>query len=79
MQAYNLNTLTDVQRTTLKDLADLGLVKLQQVGSFVIYFFHYQKEINSATVREIIEVYHILNLLIFKIIIGKERQLVYSY
>ncbi|KAJ4912458.1 transcription factor-related [Raphanus sativus] len=29
-EAYNLNTLTDVQRTTLKDLADLGLVKLQQ-------------------------------------------------
>ncbi|KAK9085218.1 hypothetical protein Sjap_025629 [Stephania japonica] len=29
-QAYNLNTLTDVQIHTLKDLADLGLVKLQQ-------------------------------------------------
>uniref|UniRef100_A0A1J3H1F3 RNA polymerase II transcription factor B subunit 2 n=1 Tax=Noccaea caerulescens TaxID=107243 RepID=A0A1J3H1F3_NOCCA len=29
-EAYNLNTLTDVQRNTLKDLADLGLVKLQQ-------------------------------------------------
>jgi transcription initiation factor TFIIH subunit 4 len=29
-QAYNLNTLTEVQNNTLKDLADLGLVKLQQ-------------------------------------------------
>ncbi|KAK9089313.1 hypothetical protein Scep_028395 [Stephania cephalantha] len=29
-QAYNLNTLIDVQMHTLKDLADLGLVKLQQ-------------------------------------------------
>ncbi|KAK9092483.1 hypothetical protein Syun_027394 [Stephania yunnanensis] len=29
-QAYNLNTLIDVQTHTLKDLADLGLVKLQQ-------------------------------------------------
>ncbi|XP_042499165.1 general transcription and DNA repair factor IIH subunit TFB2 isoform X2 [Macadamia integrifolia] len=28
-EAYNLNTLTDVQRNTFKDLADLGLVKLQ--------------------------------------------------
>jgi transcription initiation factor TFIIH subunit 4 len=30
LQAYNLNTLTEVQNNTLKDLADLGLVKLQQ-------------------------------------------------
>ncbi|CAI0407427.1 unnamed protein product [Linum tenue] len=29
-KAYNLNTLTDVQRSTLSDLADLGLVKLQK-------------------------------------------------
>ncbi|XP_039134832.1 LOW QUALITY PROTEIN: general transcription and DNA repair factor IIH subunit TFB2 [Dioscorea cayenensis subsp. rotundata] len=29
-EAYNLNTLTDVQRSAIKDLADLGLVKLQQ-------------------------------------------------
>lgn len=29
-EAYNMNTLTDVQRVTLRDLADLGLVKLQQ-------------------------------------------------
>ncbi|KAM7264109.1 hypothetical protein ACFE04_001792 [Oxalis oulophora] len=29
-QAYNINTLTDDQRSTIKDLADLGLVKLQQ-------------------------------------------------
>ncbi|OAY83767.1 General transcription factor IIH subunit 4 [Ananas comosus] len=29
-EAYNLNTLTDVQRNAIKDLADLGLVKLQQ-------------------------------------------------
>nr|XP_009392827.1 PREDICTED: RNA polymerase II transcription factor B subunit 2 isoform X2 [Musa acuminata subsp. malaccensis] len=29
-EAYNLNTLTDVQRIAIKDLADLGLVKLQQ-------------------------------------------------
>ncbi|WOK92805.1 RNA polymerase II transcription factor B subunit 2 isoform X4 [Canna indica] len=29
-QAYNLNTLTDVQRSAIKDLAGLGLVKLQQ-------------------------------------------------
>ncbi|CAO2842838.1 unnamed protein product [Amaranthus hypochondriacus] len=29
-QAYNINTLTDVQKSTIKDLADLGLVKLQQ-------------------------------------------------
>ncbi|KAF8409283.1 hypothetical protein HHK36_005357 [Tetracentron sinense] len=28
--AYNLNTLTEVQRNAIKDLADLGLVKLQQ-------------------------------------------------
>ncbi|KAG1359561.1 General transcription and DNA repair factor IIH subunit TFB2 [Cocos nucifera] len=29
-EAYNLNTLTDVQKHAIKDLADLGLVKLQQ-------------------------------------------------
>ncbi|XP_062096684.1 general transcription and DNA repair factor IIH subunit TFB2 isoform X2 [Humulus lupulus] len=29
-EAYNINSLTDVQRETVKDLADLGLVKLQQ-------------------------------------------------
>ncbi|XP_057950091.1 general transcription and DNA repair factor IIH subunit TFB2 [Malania oleifera] len=29
-EAYNVNTLTEVQRNTIKDLADLGLVKLQQ-------------------------------------------------
>lgn len=29
-EAYNVNTLTDVQRHIIKDLADLGLVKLQQ-------------------------------------------------
>ncbi|KAL2932030.1 General transcription and DNA repair factor IIH subunit TFB2 [Bienertia sinuspersici] len=29
-QAYNLNTLNEVQQSTIKDLADLGLVKLQQ-------------------------------------------------
>ncbi|GAB4851889.1 RNA polymerase II transcription factor B 52 kDa subunit [Ancistrocladus abbreviatus] len=29
-QAYNLNTLNEVQKNTVKDLADLGLVKLQQ-------------------------------------------------
>ncbi|KAK4590018.1 hypothetical protein RGQ29_020548 [Quercus rubra] len=29
-EAYNSNTLTEVQRNTIKDLADLGLVKLQQ-------------------------------------------------
>ncbi|XAR59606.1 hypothetical protein NMG60_11015498 [Bertholletia excelsa] len=29
-EAYNMNTLTDIQRTVIKDLADLGLVKLQQ-------------------------------------------------
>ncbi|KAF5728672.1 general transcription factor IIH subunit 4 [Tripterygium wilfordii] len=29
-QAYNVNTLNEVQRSTIKDLADLGLVKLQQ-------------------------------------------------
>ncbi|KAK4483562.1 hypothetical protein RD792_010761 [Penstemon davidsonii] len=29
-EAYNSNTLTDVQRNIIKDLADLGLVKLQQ-------------------------------------------------
>ncbi|KAL0435031.1 UNVERIFIED_CONTAM: General transcription and DNA repair factor IIH subunit TFB2 [Sesamum radiatum] len=29
-KAYNLNTLSDVQRSIIKDLADLGLVKLQQ-------------------------------------------------
>ncbi|KAM7513081.1 hypothetical protein LguiB_011956 [Lonicera macranthoides] len=29
-EAYNMNTLTDIQRSTIKDLADLGLVKLQQ-------------------------------------------------
>lgn len=29
-KAYNLNTLSDIQRSIIKDLADLGLVKLQQ-------------------------------------------------
>ncbi|CAL5412215.1 unnamed protein product [Camellia sinensis] len=29
-EAYNMNTLTDSQRNVIKDLADLGLVKLQQ-------------------------------------------------
>ncbi|KAL7105747.1 hypothetical protein ACP275_07G064200 [Erythranthe tilingii] len=29
-KAYNLNTLSDIQRNILKDLTDLGLVKLQQ-------------------------------------------------
>ncbi|GAB2221759.1 hypothetical protein Drorol1_Dr00012947 [Drosera rotundifolia] len=29
-QAYNVNTLTEFQKHTIKDLADLGLVKLQQ-------------------------------------------------
>ncbi|XP_042029509.1 general transcription and DNA repair factor IIH subunit TFB2-like [Salvia splendens] len=29
-KAYNLNTLSDIQRTIVKDLVDLGLVKLQQ-------------------------------------------------
>ncbi|CAH9082361.1 unnamed protein product [Cuscuta epithymum] len=29
-EAYNTNTLTDVQRNILRDLSDLGLVKLQQ-------------------------------------------------
>ncbi|KAK4271531.1 hypothetical protein QN277_020215 [Acacia crassicarpa] len=29
-EAYNVNTLTDFQRNIIKDLADLGLVKLQQ-------------------------------------------------
>ncbi|KAI3736178.1 hypothetical protein L6452_15714 [Arctium lappa] len=28
---YNMNTLTDIQRTTIKDLADLGLIKHQQM------------------------------------------------
>ncbi|XP_052308580.1 general transcription and DNA repair factor IIH subunit TFB2 isoform X3 [Populus trichocarpa] len=30
-EAYNMNTLTEIQRNTIKDLAELGLVKLQQV------------------------------------------------
>jgi hypothetical protein len=30
LQAYSLNTLTDVQRNAIRDLAELGLVKLQQ-------------------------------------------------
>lgn len=29
-EAYNMNTLSDIQRNIVKDLADLGLVKLQQ-------------------------------------------------
>ncbi|PON36780.1 TFIIH transcription factor [Parasponia andersonii] len=29
-EAYNINSLTEVQSSTIKDLADLGLVKLQQ-------------------------------------------------
>ncbi|WCJ27011.1 General transcription and DNA repair factor IIH subunit TFB2 [Euphorbia peplus] len=29
-KGYNMNTLTEIQRTTIKDLGDLGLVKLQQ-------------------------------------------------
>lgn len=29
-KAYNLNTLSDIQKTIIKDLVDLGLVKLQQ-------------------------------------------------
>ncbi|XP_076912850.1 general transcription and DNA repair factor IIH subunit TFB2-like [Bidens hawaiensis] len=35
-EAYNVNTLDDIQRTTVKDLADLGLIKLQQVGVWFI-------------------------------------------
>ncbi|XP_076959036.1 general transcription and DNA repair factor IIH subunit TFB2-like [Bidens hawaiensis] len=31
-EAYNVNTLDDIQRTTVKDLSDLGLIKLQQVA-----------------------------------------------
>ncbi|RVW95841.1 RNA polymerase II transcription factor B subunit 2 [Vitis vinifera] len=30
LKAYNINTLTEFQRNTIKDLVDLGLVKLQQ-------------------------------------------------
>lgn len=33
VQAYNINTLTEFQRNTIKDLVDLGLVKLQQVNT----------------------------------------------
>ncbi|CAK7350612.1 unnamed protein product [Dovyalis caffra] len=29
-EAYNMNTLTEIQRNAIKELADLGLVKLQQ-------------------------------------------------
>ncbi|KAJ8761616.1 hypothetical protein K2173_004392 [Erythroxylum novogranatense] len=29
-EAYNMNTLNEIQRTAIKDLADLGLIKLQQ-------------------------------------------------
>ncbi|PHU26466.1 hypothetical protein BC332_04798 [Capsicum chinense] len=29
-KAYNINTLTDLQRSIIRDLSDLGLVKLQQ-------------------------------------------------
>nr|DAD22925.1 TPA_asm: hypothetical protein HUJ06_024388 [Nelumbo nucifera] len=29
-EAYNINTLTEIQRSIIKDLADLGVVKLQQ-------------------------------------------------
>ncbi|KAI3736528.1 hypothetical protein L2E82_26355 [Cichorium intybus] len=29
-EAYNMNTLDEIQRITVKDLADLGLIKLQQ-------------------------------------------------
>ncbi|KAF7140829.1 hypothetical protein RHSIM_Rhsim06G0079100 [Rhododendron simsii] len=29
-EAYNMSTLTNIQRNVIKDLADLGLVKLQQ-------------------------------------------------
>ncbi|XP_073147261.1 general transcription and DNA repair factor IIH subunit TFB2-like isoform X2 [Henckelia pumila] len=29
-EAYNLNTLTDIQRNIIKDFVDFGLVKLQQ-------------------------------------------------
>ncbi|KAF2303345.1 hypothetical protein GH714_016962 [Hevea brasiliensis] len=29
-EAYNMNTLTEIQRHMIKDLADLGLIKLQQ-------------------------------------------------
>ncbi|KDO50853.1 hypothetical protein CISIN_1g0154403mg, partial [Citrus sinensis] len=30
LEAYNLNTLSEIQRSMIKDFADLGLVKLQQ-------------------------------------------------
>jgi len=36
-QAYSLNTLTDVQRIAIRDLAELGLVKLQQVEILFLF------------------------------------------
>jgi hypothetical protein len=37
-QAYSLNTLTDVQRIAIRDLAELGSVKLQQVLFLFLFF-----------------------------------------
>lgn len=37
-QAYNMNTLDEIQRITVKDLADLGLIKLQQVNATTFFF-----------------------------------------
>ncbi|XP_071927307.1 general transcription and DNA repair factor IIH subunit TFB2-like [Coffea arabica] len=39
--AYNINTLSDIQRTIIRDLADLDLVKLQQ---FLIVFWLFIRE-----------------------------------
>lgn len=39
-EAYNLNTLTDVQKHAIKDLADLGLVKLQQVNILFVHLIN---------------------------------------
>lgn len=40
LQAYNINTLNEVQNSTIKDLSDLGLVKLQQVSCLSTLTMH---------------------------------------
>lgn len=71
-QAYNINTLSDLQRNMIKDFADLGLVKLQQVA--------------LVCGRKCWSSQLIINILLYQFPIwymhtssGQERELVYTY
>jgi hypothetical protein len=41
-QAYSLTTLSGVQKSAIRDLAELGLVKLQQVKKILTFFAPYR-------------------------------------